>query len=168
MNAGFGSWLLGMSLGASIGRDAIGMASGIFGVLADFWPGAALSNKRFRLCRPRGTAFSVVSRPAAGNSARHHHLDGAIGRCASGAAAGDRAVAAAALGARQSRRAAARPCRLPLCRSAPGAGGCRGDHLWLRHTYGGLAPPFGSTRPAHLAVAGAYTLGAAALAFATA
>lgn len=101
------------------------MASGIFVLLADFWLGAALCNKRFQLRRPRGADFSVVSRPAAGNSARHHHLDGAVGRCASGAAAGDRAVAAAALGARQSRRGAARPCRLPLCRSGPGAGGCR-------------------------------------------
>src|SRR5262249_4824148 len=33
----------------------------------DFWLGAALCNKRFRLRRPRGGALSAVSRPGAGN-----------------------------------------------------------------------------------------------------
>jgi len=99
----------------------------------------------FGFRRPRGTALSLVYRPCTGNSAGHHHLDGAVDRCASGAVAGYRTVAAAALGARQSRWAAARPRRLPLCRSVPSAGGRRGDDLWLRHTDGGLAPPVGST-----------------------
>src|SRR5712671_1229700 len=113
----------------------------------DLRRGAALCGNRFRLRRRRGTALSLVYRPGTGNSAGHHHLDGAVDRCASGAVAGYRAVAAAALGARQSRWAAARPRRLPLCRSVPGAGGRRGNDLWLRHTDGGLAPPVGSTRP---------------------
>jgi hypothetical protein len=116
----------------------------------DLRRGAALCGNRFRLRCPRGTALSLVYRPGTGNSAGHHHLDGAVDRCASGAVAGYRAVAAAALGARQSRWAAARPRRLPLCRSVAGAGGRRGDDLWLRHIDGGLAPPVGSTRPGRL------------------
>src|SRR5882672_10213747 len=49
--------------------------------------GAALCVYRFRLRRPRGTALSLVYRPGTGNSAGHHHLDGAVDRCASGAVA---------------------------------------------------------------------------------
>jgi hypothetical protein len=62
MNTDFGSWLLGMSLGASALGGMLGMAIGMFIMLAaTTWLGAALCNKRFRLRRPRGTALSVVS-----------------------------------------------------------------------------------------------------------
>src|SRR6267378_8571598 len=53
----------------------------------DLRRGAALCGNRFRLRRPRGTALSLVYRPGTGNSAGHHHLDGAVDRCASGAVA---------------------------------------------------------------------------------
>jgi uncharacterized protein len=42
MSAGFGSWLLGMSLGASALGGMLGMASGIFIVLAATTFGSAL------------------------------------------------------------------------------------------------------------------------------
>src|SRR6516165_11522402 len=113
MNAGFGSWLLGMSLGGS----AMGGMLGTFIVLAATTFGSAL------LYAISGFGFAVLAvplfllflDPARANSARHHHLDRAIDRCASGAVAGDRAVALTALGARQSCWTAARPCRVPLC-----------------------------------------------------
>ncbi len=107
MNPSFGSWLIGMSLGA--GGGMLGMAS-MFIVLATTTFVAALlyavTGFGFAVL---AAALSLVYRPGTGNSARHHHLDGAVDRCASGAVAGYRAVAAAALGARQSRWAAARP-----------------------------------------------------------
>src|SRR5215469_12362974 len=125
----------------------LGMASSIFIVLAAATFVAALLYKRFRHRRPRDTALSVVSGPGTGNSARHHHLDGGIDHRGSRAVAGDSAMAAAAPDARQSCWVADRSRRFSFCRSDPGAGGRRGDDLWLRHTDGGLAPPVASTRP---------------------
>jgi hypothetical protein len=117
MSAGFSSWLLGTSLGANALGGMLGMAIGIFMVLAATTFGSAL------LYAISGFGFAVLAvplfllflDPARANSARHHHLDRAIDRCASGAVAGDRAVALTALGARQSCWTAARPCRVPLC-----------------------------------------------------
>jgi hypothetical protein len=146
VNACLGSCLFGMSLGAGALGGMLGMASGIFILLAATTFVSALLYAINRLRRPRGTALSVVSRPGAGNSARHHHLDDAIDRCALGAVASYRAVAVAALGARQSCWTAARPRRLPLCRSNPSAGGRWRDYLWFRHTDGGLAPAVAPTR----------------------
>jgi uncharacterized protein len=57
MNAGFGSWLLGMSLGASALGGMLGMASGIFIVLAATTFGSAL------LYAISGFGFAVLAAP---------------------------------------------------------------------------------------------------------
>jgi uncharacterized membrane protein YfcA len=57
MNAGFGSWLLGMSLGASAMGGMLGMASGIFIVLAVTTFGSAL------LYAISGFGFAVLAAP---------------------------------------------------------------------------------------------------------
>jgi hypothetical protein len=72
MNAGFGSWLLGMSLDA-------GMASGIFIVLAATTLIAAFpyrcreSLARSAPCCPRA-AGRGMGRPACRTTGAHHHL----------------------------------------------------------------------------------------------
>ena len=57
MNAGFGSWLLDMSLGASALGGMLGMASGIFVVLAATTFGSAL------LYATTGFGFAVLAAP---------------------------------------------------------------------------------------------------------
>jgi len=57
MSAGFGSWLLGMSLGASALGGMLGMASGIFVVLAATTFGSAL------LYAISGFGFAVLAAP---------------------------------------------------------------------------------------------------------
>src|SRR5712671_4253227 len=57
MNAGFGSWLLGMSLGASALGGMLGMAGGIFIVLAATTFGSAL------LYAISGFGFAVLAAP---------------------------------------------------------------------------------------------------------
>src|SRR5258708_31084084 len=57
MSAGFGSWLLGMSLGASALGGMLGMASGIFIVLAATTFGSAL------LYAISGFGFAVLAAP---------------------------------------------------------------------------------------------------------
>ena len=67
MNLDFGSWLIGMSLGA--GGGMLGMASGFHRPRSnDLRRGAALCGNRFRLRRRRVTALSLVYRPGTGNS----------------------------------------------------------------------------------------------------
>src|SRR6516225_6077616 len=103
-----------MSQGAIALGGMLGMASAILIVLAATTFGSAL------LYAMSGFGFAVLATPlfllfldpATGNSARHHHLDGVVDRCASGAVAGYRAVAAASLGIREPCWAAARPRRL--------------------------------------------------------
>jgi len=108
MNAGFGAWLFGMSLGAG----ALGGMLGIAAACSSCWPRrrlsrAALCSKRFRLCRRRGTAFLLFLDP--GMAIQLVIIISTPYRSPwFGVAAGNLAVAAAASGGRQSCRAAAR------------------------------------------------------------
>jgi hypothetical protein len=145
MNADLGSWLFGMSLGASALGGMLGMVSAIFIVLAATTFGSAL------LYAISGFGFAVLAAPLFLlflDPQRAIQLVIIIStvlfdRCASGAVAGYRALVAASLGTRESCWAAARPRRLPLRRSDPDAGGRRGHDSWLRHIDGGLPPLVG-------------------------
>ena len=145
MSAGFGSWLFSMSLGASALGGMLGMASGIFILLAATTFASAL------LYTISGFGFAVVAAPLFLlflDPARAIQLVIIISTALSIIVLRGLLPAIApwlllrlALGSLV--RAAARLCRLPLCRSDPGAGNRRGDDLWLRHIDGGLAPPVG-------------------------
>src|SRR6516164_1900881 len=98
----------------------------------DVCSGAALRRQRVRLCRARGAALSLVCRPAAGSSARHHRLDGAVTQRGFGVAARRCLGLAAAPYDRRSRRVAARSFGVPLRRSAAGSARGRGYDPLIR------------------------------------
>jgi hypothetical protein len=114
MNPGFGSWLIGMSLGT--GGGMLGMAGGMFVVLAATTFVAALlyAISGFGFAVLAAPLFLLFLDPPRAIQLVIVILDGTIDHCASGLVASYRAVAAASLGARQSCWAAARSRRLPL------------------------------------------------------
>ena len=116
MNAGFGSSLYGMSLGASASGGMRGMASGIFIVLAATTFGSALlyAVSSFGFAVLAALLFLLFLKPAPAIQLVIIISTVLSIRCASGVVAGDRAVAAASLGARRSCWVAARPRRLPV------------------------------------------------------